>query len=106
MSDIIAQVSSAIQQEMGLQLPGMITEEELLRILALKIKALLERDTEAFFQLMYRLDIQEHKLYDAMNTGDAPQAIAHLIYLRQIEKVQSRRDNRPGYNEEDADLKW
>ncbi len=106
MSDIIAQISGAIQQELGLQLPGMVTEEELLKMLALKIKALLERDTEAFFQLMYRLDIQEYKLYDAMNTGDAPHAIAHLIYLRQIEKAQSRRDNSPGYNDEDADLKW
>jgi hypothetical protein len=106
MPDTTAQIANAIQQQWELQLPETVTEEELLRILAQRVKLLLERGTEPFFQLMYRLDIPEHKLYDAMNTGDAPHAIAHLIYQRQLEKIQSRLINKTEANEDDFDLRW
>jgi len=106
MADMIPQVAANIQHDWELQLPETLTEEELLRLLAIKIAALLERGSEEFFQLMYRLDIPEHKLYDAMNTGDAPHAIAYLIYQRQLQKIQSRLENKKARNDDDPELTW
>ncbi len=106
MQDLDPKIVTNILHETGLDVSQTVTEEDLLQALAIKIAALLERSAEEFFQLMYRLDIPEHKLYEAMNTGDAPHAIAHLIYLRQLQKIQSRKENKPGYSVEDKDLEW
>lgn len=81
-------------------------EEELLRLLADRVATILQSGPEPFFQLMYRLDIPEKKLSAILHEDDAPQKIARLIYDRQLQKMKSRQENKPGNEEVDEDLKW
>lgn len=74
--------------EMELKEEG-ISEEELITLLAQQIDYLLEKRTEHFFNLMYRLDIDERKVAKALSpvSDELPAvALAKLIIERQKQK--------------------
>jgi len=90
-----------------LQLPGdrLISEAEILSALSRKVAEMLQYNRDVFFQLMYKMDILEHKLRNALQQQDVAQSIARLIYERQSEKILSRRENR-GHDPIDDELSW
>ncbi|MES2701839.1 MAG: hypothetical protein V4649_04325 [Bacteroidota bacterium] len=98
--------AAALQQDWGLQLTPSITEEELLRLLEEKVIAIVQQGTDAFYRLMYRVDIPEKKIGAIIGTPDISARIARMIYERQLQKLASRK----AYNRrdiiEDDDLKW
>jgi len=104
--DPLQETAVALQQEWGLQLPDILSEEEILKRLAERIAAMTAKGPEAFFQLMYRLDISEQKLRHVMHEPDVDQKIARLIYDRQWEKIRSREYFRNHARDTDPDLKW
>lgn len=84
--------------------PG-ATEADILAVLARRVELLLSRDAAAFFQAMYRLDISEARLNNALFDEQPAGAVARLIWERQWEKAQARaRYKSP--EEPDDDLKW
>lgn len=87
------------------QLPPELTEEELLNLLSERISRLLAHDTELFFQIMYRLDISEARLNEALGAANPPDAIARLIWNRQWKKAKSRKEHPPAGTPDD-ELKW
>lgn len=101
-----AQAIEQLQQEWGIVAPDVVSEEELLQLLAQKIVALIERSPEEFFQLMYRLDIEEQKLNRALHEQDIAQNIAKIIYDRQLMKMRTRQLYKQAGTEEDGDLMW
>lgn len=101
-----AQAIEQLQQEWGIVTQDMVSEEELLQLLAQKIVALIERNPEEFFQLMYRLDIEEQKLNRALHEQDIAQNIAKIIYDRQLMKMRTRQLFKQASTEEDSDLMW
>jgi len=103
----IRETAIALQQEWGMQLPDNISEEEILRLLAERVVVLLQMGADNFYQLMYRLDISEKKLSAVLGAEDVPVKIARLIYDRQLQKIQSRKDNKQsGTWDEDPELRW
>lgn len=106
--DTQQQVNEALQRDWGIQLPATYTEAEILQALALRIAALVEKSPEAFFQLMYRLDIPESKLNATVQDADAAMHVARLIYNRQLQKIESRQKYRRDDTDHDADtdLRW
>ena len=104
--DALQETAIALQQDWGLQIPDTLSEEEILKKLADRVAQLTEKGAEAFFQLMYRLDISERKLTNVMHGPDVAAQIARLIYDRQWEKIRSRRHFREHAKDEDPDLKW
>lgn len=105
MNETLRETAAALQQEWGLQLPPAFSEEEILQLLADAIAAIAQKGPEAFFQLMYRLDIPEKKLYSSLQDKDVAQKVARLVYARQLQKVESRkRHSTP--KPEDDDLAW
>lgn len=88
-----------------LDIPPDWQEAEILAALSQKITLLLSREPETFFQIMYRLDIPEAKLNQALYATNPPDAIARLIWQRQWEKARSRKDHR-SEDTPDDDLKW
>ncbi len=82
-----------------------IGKEQVLAALAQRIAQLLSGNETTFFQLMYRLDISEHKLNDAIVSANPPENIALLIWDRQLQKIMSRARYSPP-DHEDSDLKW
>src|SRR5947208_92244 len=88
-----------------LDIPDLISEETVRAALAQRVTQLLGKDPEAFFQLMYRLDISERKLHDALQENDASAAVAGLIWERQWEKLVQRSRNKPP-KADDPELQW
>lgn len=95
----------AIAKDWALSLEGSSTEAALLAALAARISVLLRGNSEDFFQLMYRLDIDEQKLVEALAQPDVPAALAVLIWHRQLKTMQSRASY-PAQPPTENDLKW
>jgi hypothetical protein len=98
------ELNKALQTDWELQLPETVSKEEILQQLANKIVTLIERNPEHFFQLMYRLDVPEAKLDAALKTEDAAHSIAELVYNRQLQKIESRQQNRNNEITDDPEL--
>ncbi|XZF12705.1 hypothetical protein ACTHGU_13035 [Chitinophagaceae bacterium MMS25-I14] len=104
-------IFQGLQQDWGIVRPEIVSEETLLEQLELKLGSILAAGAEGFFQLMYRLDIPEKKLMEAMYESTTPAAtIARLIYLRQLQKIRARaahrKNNTDGSSQDDDDLRW
>jgi hypothetical protein len=107
MADIILQeTAQALKGDWDLELPNTLSEEVILQLLADRLLTFIERGSETFFQLMYRLDISEKKLNAVLQQDDVPMKIARLVYDRQLQKIVSRHENRMPKNEDDPELKW
>lgn len=100
------EIFEALYKQWELQTVDVITEEEIKRQLAKRILLLMDRNPEQFFQLMYRLDIPENKLRVIWADADAPDKIAAMVYNRQLQKIQSRLNNKGQQYTEDPDLRW
>jgi len=76
-----------------------ITESELEQLLANRVDYLLANQLEFFFATMYRLDVNEKRIRQALaaNEGEAPLKIAQLIIQRQKEKQASREKYRSDF---------
>ncbi len=103
---VIKEAAVALQNDWGLQLPDIISEEEILKQLTIKVTRLIDQGPETFFQLMYRLDISEKKLNGVMQEEYVAENIARLIYDRQFQKIQSRQLFKTMNEEVDPELKW
>jgi hypothetical protein len=104
-SDIL-EAGRELQPEWGLQLTSEFTEAEILLALAHRIAQIIAQGPDAFFTLMYRLDISEGKLRRVMHDIDAPDKIARLILERQLQKVRSRNHYKNNGLDTDPDLQW
>ena len=86
-------------------LPASNSEEEKFhafrQLLIQRIEELIHRDFEKLKWILYRIDVSERKLNDALQNSEADAAtvMADLIIQRQIEKAESRK--KFGGNEND-----
>jgi hypothetical protein len=108
MADTLRETALALQTDWGLQLPETLSEEAILKLLAEKIVPIIQKGPDAFYQLMYRLDISEKKLMAILHETDVAGKIAWLIYDRQLQKIRSRlaHRNQQQQGDIDPDLKW
>jgi hypothetical protein len=106
--DDLQQVAQQIQSDWGIELPNLISEEAIIDKLAERVAQLLQNGPDAFFQLMYRLDVPERKLRSITPGADVAIYVAKLIYDRQLQKAHSRAHfrNNPLSHTDDDDLKW
>ena len=102
----LQETAISLREEWGVEIPDLISEAAILEKLADRVVELIGKDSEQFFQLMYRLDISEIKLNEALHDSDVPARIARLIYDRQIQKIYSREFFKKDNNDADPDLKW
>lgn len=100
------EVVQMLEADWGLQLPEMVSEETILKHLEQKILELADKNPEAFFQLMYRLDVSEQKVKSVLFEPDAGMQIARLVYKRQLQKIEARKLFRDKGDVADEDLKW
>jgi len=83
-------ICKELETEYGVSFQGLISEQEIIEKLALQVAVIAEKGPDAFFQLMYRLDIPEKQLVKAMVDKEVAKEIAGLIYNRQLQKLRSR----------------
>lgn len=89
---------AVIAREMELQMPEQITEEEFLQLLADRVAHLMEAQPEYVFSMLYRLDVDERKVEQAMNPGNEVPAnvgLARLILERQKQRLQTKANYTP-----------
>ena len=100
------EIRNEFQRMLMVELSPGVSRDDLLRQLAVAVSGLLEQNADAFFQLMYRLDISEQRLNEALKDKlHAVDKIASLIYERQIQKLHYRRQS-PEIDPDDDDLRW
>ena len=88
-------------------------EEDLLLIndkkkLVSAVSMLINHDFAKLVQLLYRIDVSEKKLREALDENkdkDSAEIIAELIIERQLQKIKTRKENQ-GNKEIDENEKW
>lgn len=99
------ELQKSLMQTFGIDFSEKVSKEKLISALAFRVNQLLEANAEQLFSLLYRLDISERRIKTALlNAESFPVEIACLIYERQMEKINSRKNNispKP-----DDDLAW
>ena len=77
-----------------------ISSDDLEQMLAERVEFLLAHQLEFFFATMYRMDVNEQKIQEALTgQGEKPSLkIARLIIQRQLEKQASREKYRTDFD--------
>jgi len=97
-----------INKELAIELPEKISLDELKKDLSIFINQLIQRDFHSLVALLYRIDISEPKLKQLLDQMDenAGDIIAVLIIERELEKLQSRKENNQPGNTLSEEEKW
>jgi len=94
MQDLIKKTAQQVVKDFGLErVEEEVTEEALLQLLANQVAHYMEYDLEFLFSSMYRLDISEQKVKEALAPSalEAPNiSVAKLILERQKKRVQTK----------------
>lgn len=72
---------------------------ELRKVLIRRIEELIDKDTEKLMWVLYRIDVSEQKVKEALaanTSANHAEVIADLIIARQIEKVKTRAEHSDG----------
>ena len=72
---------------------------ELRRVLISRIEELIARDTEKLMWVLYRIDVNEKKVHEALSANSSlnyAEVLADLIIERQIEKAKTRKQFNDG----------
>lgn len=103
------EIKELLSKEMDITVTGPVSSLYDLKILlAEKFNELIKSDFNALVQLLYRIDINEAKLKQALkenegkNTGEL---LAEMTIERQLQKIKSRQQYKPDENISD-DEKW
>jgi hypothetical protein len=97
-----------LNQVFTLQLQTTIPKVELEILLSKEINRLVEHDFHKLVTILYRVDVNEHKLKQLLkdNPGkDAGVLIARLMIERQTEKIRTR-ESLKRKAEDDGEEKW
>ncbi|CAA6830406.1 MAG: Unknown protein [uncultured Aureispira sp.] len=91
---ILQQTSAFVQKDFEVEhIPKDVTEQELLTFLEQFVQKLLDTDMKQLFYVLYRLDINEQKVHQALNpTAIEPphKTLALLIFQREKQKAKTR----------------
>jgi len=73
--------------------------QELRRVLILRIEELISKDAEKLMWILYRIDVNEKKVHEALLNNSSlnyAEVLADLIIERQIEKAKTRKQFNDG----------
>ena len=108
MTEVNKDLIPAIRQSMEIDLPENISFEQLKEQLSSHINFLIQSDLQKLVSILYRVDVDEAKLKHLLKENpdfDAANIITDLIIERQLQKIRSRQEYRPGENIS-GDEKW
>lgn len=93
MSDELNHMANALYLEWELSIPPVITEEVLIEVLGTRINQLIKEDLAKLIAILYRIDVDEHKLRYMLAQypkADAGYVVAALVLDRQKQKQKTR----------------
>ena len=87
---------------------GTISFEQLSKHLAVIINNLILNDMKRLWTILYRIDVEEETVLRILNENPIPQAsqlLAEALISRQLQKIESRKNNSSGQDIPE-DEKW
>lgn len=100
------ELQSVLAHSFEIDFPETVSKEKIIEVLSWRVDQLIAGNPDQLFSLLYRLDISERKIKDAMTSEvEVTKKIATLIYERQLEKIISRKHFTSKEAPED-DLAW
>lgn len=98
-------LAAALAGDFDLAINDLVSRAKIIAALTWRIDQLIAGNPDQLFSMLYRLDISERKIKEAIATDeDVTKKIAVLIYERQLEKIISRRQFKSSQPEDD--LAW
>lgn len=98
-------LAETLAGDFDLAINDLVSREKIINALTWRVDQLIAGNPDQLFSMLYRLDISERKIKEAMVTDDdVTKKIAVLIYERQLEKITSRRQFKSDHPEDD--LAW
>ena len=97
-----------LEQQLGISLRPESDFKSLREHLARRITELIEHDFQELVRILYRVDVNEHKLKFLLQEKvgeDAAYIIADLLIERQLQKIETRKQFRQS-PPEDAEEAW
>ncbi|WP_118975870.1 hypothetical protein [Taibaiella koreensis] len=105
MSTTEQELLHTLSSDFGLEVNDLVSREKIIAALTWRVDQLIAGNPDQLFSMLYRLDISERKIKEAMATEtEVTKKIAVLIYERQLEKIISRKHFRSETPEDD--LAW
>ncbi|MEL7020917.1 MAG: hypothetical protein AAGK47_04875, partial [Bacteroidota bacterium] len=99
-----------IVRDFALETPDReFTEEELLDYMAEVVAQMIDRKPDFLFSLLYRLDVEEHKINMVLSPTAAEPAnigLARLVLERQKQRVLTKQFYKTEKLDDDDDLAW
>lgn len=99
-----------IQKELGLDTSGdwQVSDEEMVRVIAERVEALIEKDPGLLMSYLYRLDVSEEKAKAALEQNTVPVAfaVAELIWIRQKLRMATKRNILVEKSDDLGELEW
>ncbi len=92
--DTSPRLTALVARNFELELDEPFAEAQLLEVLADRIAWLVEHNPEYLFSLLYRNDVEERKIEEALspaNPEPANIALARLVLERQKQRLETRR---------------
>jgi hypothetical protein len=103
------ELSVYLLQEWAVEALPRPSMDELLEKLTARINDLIDRNIDRLLSLLYTIDISEKKLKTLLqaNAGeDAGRIIARLIIERQLQKIKTRKEFKPGEASGPDEERW
>lgn len=93
MDDLQNQVSSRIAQDLDIDVPNEVSDEEMIKHIAYRVEQMLKGDPDLLMSYLYRLDVEEKNIVAAMETSITPSHVtfANLIWERQKQRIKTKR---------------
>jgi hypothetical protein len=87
------ELSHKIANDLDLNIPSQISDEEMIDIISLRVEQMLKGDPDLLMSYLYRLDVLEKKIKAAMHTSIEPVHVtfAKLIWERQKERLLTKK---------------
>ena len=103
------EIITELNKTLSVQIVPTASREQLTAQLAVYINSLIDSDFQQLVYILYRVDVNETRLKKMLiewEGKDAGMIIAQLLIERQLQKIQSRHENRNAGNHIDEDEKW
>lgn len=105
----VNELVASIQKDWSLVTKPLITEDQLIEILAKEINRMIRDQFSWLIHLLYRIDISEQKLRALLaenKNADAGKVIAYLIVERQKQKIAFRKSHPPKQEDIPDEDRW
>ena len=87
------EVSQRIAQDLGIEKPLELTDEEMIKHISYRVEQMLKGDPDLLMSYLYRLDVEEKSIKAAMETSITPAHVtfANLIWQRQKQRLETKK---------------